>query len=353
MGTGERKLGEFQRVELREAWPNEASDLTPWLARNPESLADALGLGDLEVEDTEKSVGSYRADLVLAGVEGTVVVENQLDHTDHDHLGKLITYGAGEKARTVVWIAKRFRDEHRAALDWLNEISEDTDFFGVELELWRIDDSKPAVRMNVVAKPNDWSREAVRTRRANSQSPTKETQLRYWTAFREVLRSAQGPAQPTKPLPQHWHNVSIGRTGFKLVGDTNSQTPWIRAALYLDDTALKERDPSCSANAYFAALARDREAFEGKLPFDLEWEELPGKGSCRVATYRKCDPTDESDWPRQHEWLADRLNRMHRVLASRIKILEPLEGDTAESTDPDPPSSQAPRPRRPAAPSPA
>jgi len=339
VNADEPGLGKIQKVELRKAWSNEASDLTPWLAEHPELLADTLGLGDLEVEETEKSVGDYRADLVLAGIDGAVVVENQLDHTDHDHLGKLLTYGAGEKARTVVWIARRFRDEHRAALDWLNDISEDTDFFGVELELWQIDGSRPAPRLNVVAKPNDWSREAARPRRADELSPTKKTQLRYWAAFRKVLRSGEGPATPTKALPQHWMNVSIGKTGFKLAGVTNSQDSWVRAELYLDG-GLKRRPPYRDANAYFDALERDRESIERELEFSLVWEDLSTKGACRVAVYKRgCDPTDESDWPAQHKWLADRLNRLHAVLAPRIKVLEPLEDDAADSTDRDPPSS--------------
>lgn len=334
MDTGTPDLATMQKVELREAWPNEASDLTPWLAKNLGMLSLTLGLGDdLEVTGTEKSIGSYRADLVCQSVDGTVVVENQLGDTDHDHLGKIVTYGAGSRAQTVVWIAGRFRDEHRAALDWLNEISEDTDFFGVELELWRIDDSRPALRLNVVAKPNNWSREAARTREL---SPMKDVQLRYWTAFRKVLHSAEGPATPTKALPQNWLNVSIGRSGFKLAAGTNSQAPWIRAELYFDHGDLKKQARALGANAYFDSLKQDREAIELELDFDIAWEALPESGSCRVATYRKCDPTDESDWPAQHEWLADRLNRMHRVLAPRVKVLEPLDDGDADNTDPDP-----------------
>lgn len=344
MDTEEPNLGTMQKVELREAWPNEASDLTPWLAQNKnkslDELSRTLGLGDdLEVTGTEKSIGGYRADLVCQGPAGTVVIENQLGDTDHDHLGKLMAYGAGERARTVVWIAGRFRDEHRAALDWLNDISEDTDFFGVELELWRIDDSRPALRLNVVAKPNDWSREAARTRRADERSPTKETQLRYWTAFREVLHSAEGPATPTKALPQHWMNVSIGRTGFRLAAGTNSRHSWIRAELYLDDGHLQKGAGLGGANAYFRALEQSREAIERELDLSVNWEDLPDSGSCRVAIYRNCDPTDESDWPEQHEWLADRLNRLHQVLAPRIKLLEPLEDNAADSTDREPPSN--------------
>ena len=328
MDAEEPNLGKFQKVELREAWPNEASDLTPWLAEHPELLSDALGLGDLEVEEVEKSVGTYRADLVLEGVDGAVVVENQLGHTDHDHLGKLITYGAGERAQTVVWLARGFRDEHRAALDWLNDISEGTDFFGVELELWRIDDSRPAPRLKVVAKPNDWSRD---TRRADQLSPTKKTQLRYWTTFREVLLSAEGPARPGKARPQSWLSVSIGRTGFHLAAGSNSRDAWIRAELY-----FRRRD----ANAYFRALEMDRQAIERELSdHQLKWEELSGSRACRVAIYRESDPTDESDWPKQHEWLADRLNQMHRVLAPRVKVLKLVDGDDADSTDRHPPST--------------
>lgn len=340
MNAGEQSLGKIQKVELREAWSNEASDLTPWLAEHPELLADTLGLGDLEVEEIEKSVGNYRADLVLEGVDGTVVVENQLGDTDHDHLGKLLTYGAGEKARTVVWIARRFRGEHRAALDWLNDISEDTDFFGVELELWQIDGSRPAPRLNVVAMPNDWSREAARKRRSNERSPTKETQLRYWTAFREALLSAGGPAKPQKAHPDSYLIIAVGRAGFHLAGGTNSRDSWIRAELYFKHGELKQRPPYRDANAYFDALERDRESIERELEFSLEWEDLSTKGACRVAVYRRgCDPTDESDWPVQHKWLADRLNRLHQVLAPRIKVLEPLEDDAADSTDRDPLSS--------------
>lgn len=338
MDAEEPKLGAMEKVELRDVWPNEASDLTPWLAEHLELISRTLALGDdLEVKGTEKSVGSYRADLVCEGRDGTVVVENQLGDTDHDHLGKLITYGAGESARTVVWIAGRFRDEHRAALDWLNATSRNTDFVGVELELWRIDESRPAPRLNVVSKPNDWSRDVGRI---DELSPMKKVQLRYWSAFREILLSAKGPATPTKALAQNWLNVSIGRTGFKLTAVTNSQAPWIRAELYFDHADLKKRAPGLGANAYFDGLKQEREEIERELGFELVWEPLPDSGSCRAAIYnRKCDPTGEADWPKQHEWLADRLNRMHRVLAPRVKVLKPVNYSDADSTNPSPPSN--------------
>ena len=206
----------------------------------------------------------------------------------------------------------------------------------MELELWRIDNSRSAPRLNLVAKPNDWSREVVRT---PELSPMKEVQLRYWRAFREVLLSAKGPARPQKPRSDSYSVVAIGRSGFHLAAGTNSQAAWIRAELYFHHAVLKKQAPALDANAYFASLKRDCDAIERQLDFELEWEALPKAGSCRVAVYRKCDPTDESDWPKQHEWLADRLNRMHHVLAPRIKVLKPLDDSDADSTNPNPPSN--------------
>ncbi|MBL8848734.1 MAG: hypothetical protein JNG89_03580, partial [Planctomycetaceae bacterium] len=142
------KLAELQRVELREAWTNEATDFTPWLAleTNIRLLSEAIGI-DLEVEAQEKSVGPFSADILCKdrATSNWVLIENQLEKTDHTHLGQLMTYAAGLKAVTIVWIASRIRDEHRAALDWLNEITDGAfNFFGLEVELWRIADSPPA-----------------------------------------------------------------------------------------------------------------------------------------------------------------------------------------------------------------
>ena len=155
-------LGRLEPVAVREVWPNEESDFTPWLAE-PENLgvlADALGMS-LEFVAREEKVGPYSADILCRDPndQTKVVVENQLGQTDHDHLGKLLTYAAHFNARVLVWVARTFTDQHRAALDWLNEVSEtSTRFFGLEIELWRIGDSVPAPKFNVVARPNDWTR---------------------------------------------------------------------------------------------------------------------------------------------------------------------------------------------------
>ena len=175
----------------RDYWPDEAANFTPWLAEdaNIALLGDALGL-EFVVEGIEATVGSFSADIICRALpdEHRVVIENQLERTDHDHLGKLLTYAGGlDDVRTTVLLAPEIRDEHRAALDWLNAFTvEGVHFFGVELQVWRIGDSLPAPRFDVVAKPNDWLA-TVRTAAAPPLTPVKQLELDYWTAFRDYL----------------------------------------------------------------------------------------------------------------------------------------------------------------------
>ena len=167
------ELAKIKTVDLRIAWSNEATDFTPWLQDNIDQLGDALGI-ELELQQREASVGAFSLDLLARDVSNNrpVIIENQLESTDHSHLGQLLTYAAGYDASAIVWIAKEFRDEHRAALDFLNgRTGEDTEFFGVVVELWKIDESRPAPHFRVVSAPNDWSKQtqtsswrSVRTR---------------------------------------------------------------------------------------------------------------------------------------------------------------------------------------------
>jgi hypothetical protein len=187
-------LGRLERIELRAGWPHEAASFTPWLAQteNLRLLGETLGL-TLEPEGTEMSVGPFRADILCrdVGQDRLVLIENQLEQTDHTHLGQTLTYTAGLNASVVIWVAKSFTEEHRAALDWLNDATDQRfHFFGVEVELWSIGGSLPAPRFNVVVKPNDWSRTVSRAARSVQSGEITELgqeRLAYWTAFRQTL----------------------------------------------------------------------------------------------------------------------------------------------------------------------
>lgn len=206
-------LGRLERVSLRDVWLNEAGNFTPWLAKkeNLVLLGDTIGI-DLELEASEKGVGPFRADLVCrdTGTGALVLIENQLESTDHTHLGQLMTYAAGLDAVTIVWLAERFTDEHRAALDWLNEVtSARVNLFGLEIELWRIGHSPTAPKFNVVSQPNDWLKTGT-PGGGSDLSEAKAMQAEFWTAFREFVASRGSFIKTTKALPQNWMNISVG-----------------------------------------------------------------------------------------------------------------------------------------------
>ena len=318
----EQRLGRLQRVELRTAWTSEPAQFTPWLAEpeNLKILGDTLG-AELEPASVEKEVGSFRADIVCTdiGTDSSVLIENQLEQTDHDHLGKLLTYAAGLQAVTVVWLAARFRDEHRAALDWLNEITHrDARFFGLEIELWQIGDSPAAPKFNIVSKPNDWSRSVAQAARATDDSDLSELkvmQRKYWTGLKERLSAADGPVHGNgTPQPRHWMNYRIGRAGFHLSAVMNTQEKCLRVDLYIKGEGASER---------LGLLERNKDEIERNLGYPLIWgDQLPSARDRRIAYYlRDVDPVEESDWARQHDWLAKHLNEMHRAFVQKVRDL--------------------------------
>ncbi len=319
----DQSLGRLQPVDLRTIWASEPAGFTPWLAK-PENLAvlsETLGL-DLELVTVEKEVGSFRADIVCRdiGTEALVLIENQLEQTDHDHLGKLLTYAAGLQAVTVVWLADRFRDEHRATLDWLNEITqEDACFFGLEIELWRIGDSPAAPKFNIVSMPNDWSRSVAQSARTTDVAEwSKRSILRreYWTGLLERLNAAGGAVHGNRtPGRRSWMSYSVGRSGFFIDAVINMRDKFIRVELY-----IKGED----AEDYLDSLMQKKDEIERELGYELEWGDQKAAASRdrRISYYlHNTDPRNKSDWPRQHEWLVEHLNKMHGAFAQRVRDL--------------------------------
>ncbi|MXW49437.1 MAG: DUF4268 domain-containing protein [Gammaproteobacteria bacterium] len=310
-------LGRLEQVDLRTVWTSEAAGFTPWLAQpeNLDVLGETLGLS-LEIESVEKAVGSFRADIVcrVAGEEGSLVlIENQLERTDHDHLGKLLTYSAGLQAITAVWLAGHFRDEHRAALDWLNANTPDRfRFFGLEIELWKIGDSCVAPKFNIVSMPNDWSR-SVSPANSGVKSEAKLRHLEYWAGLHSALDAQNGQVKGNrKPQPHSWMSYTIGRTEFHLYVEKNSRERFIRVSLYLTGEKAGERHD---------LLEQKKDEIEHELGYSLEWsDQSPTAKERRIAYYRRhVDPDDELDWSVQHEWLATHLNQLHRVFVQRVR----------------------------------
>lgn len=321
------QLARLEQVELRDVWLNEAGNFTPWLAQeeNIALLSDAIAI-DLEVEAQEKNVGPFRADILCkdTATDDWVLVENQLERTDHSHLGQLLTYATGLNAVTIVWIAKRFTEEHRAALDWLNEITNsDFNFFGLEIQLWKIGDSPIAPKFNVVCKPNDWTRSisgAAHQIGDGELSDLKKLQYDYWADFKQLMEEKGGPVRPRKPSAQYWQSFSIGRSHFRVDAFANSRDKRIGIVLILDGP---------DAASHFHLLHRDREKYD-QLIGTLEWAEAPENKQSRIKLrLNDCDPTDKADWPRQQAWLYEKLQAFHNAFSGPIRALN------AEDYNPD------------------
>lgn len=316
--TPASNLGRLESVDLRNAWPKEASDFTPWLAReeNLSLLGKTIGI-ELELEAQEQSVGPFRADILCKDTRNGdwVLIENQLEWTDHTHLGQILTYAAGLKAVTIIWIADRFTEEHRATLDWLNDITDNRfNFFGIEVELWRIGDSSAAPKFNIVSQPNDWTR-TIKEVTKGELTETKRLQLEFWTEHRKMLEDRGGPINPVKPLPQNSTWFAVGRTGFGLVAGMNTRKKRFSVSLVCYPPHHRE---------HFQLLQASKDEIEAEIGEPLDPYEA--EKSCWLAIERKdTDPLDRTSWPDQMRWLCDKLELFDKVFRERVANLEAEE----------------------------
>ena len=250
---------------------------------------------------------------------GFVLIENQLERTDHSHLGQLLTYAAGLRAVTICWIAESFTDDTAQALDWLNEITDDRfRFFGLEVELWRIGNSLKAPRFNIVSKPNNWSRSVAEVVRPNGKNvtPTQQLQKEFWTALMQRLDERKGPVRPKKPQPASWMQFSIGTSVFCLEARLHSREKWIAVHL-----VMKGRN----AAAHYGLLERQRDEIERELGDGLEWRPSRDKAEQHVRLLRRtdADSTQREDWPDQLTWMVSTLESFDRTFRHRLKSLDP------------------------------
>jgi len=309
-------LGTFKKVDLREYWKDEARDFTPWLAidTNLELLGETLGL-DIELEDTDVSVGNFRADLVAKDInsERIVIIENQLEKTNHDHLGKIITYASGLGADVIVWICKKVTDEHRNAIDWLNEISDEKiAFFALEIELWRINDSPPAPKFNIVGSPNEWAKTIKESTRTTKMTNTKILQGEFWTGLTEYMNENGTFLKLRKPRAQHWYSLAIGRSKFNIALTVNTQKNRIGCEIYIRGENAKKA---------FYLLHEDKDNIESEFGTELEWNEIPDGQDCRILLFTDGDIQEKEKWEKYFQWCQEKAERFFETFSDRIKKL--------------------------------
>lgn len=323
------KLGRLEKVELRQVWEHEAKDFTPWLAKedNLKLLGEALGL-ELELEAQEKDVGPFKADILCKDTitNQWVLIENQLDYTNHSHLGQLLTYAAGVDAVTVVWIAGRFTNEHRAALDWLNEISrESANFFGLEIEVWQIGDSAYAPKFNLISSPNDWSRTISEIAKSIGAglTNTQQFQLEFWTGFRDYLERMGSLVKPPNPAGRHWMSFAAGRSNFYFLTFINTKENLIGVGLVLQGDEAKP---------HFYLLQNNKGEIEKVIGEAIEWRELLDNKESQLMLVRyDTDPTDEKKWDEYYSWMGEKIDVFHSTFRPLIQELN--AGDYVGETE--------------------
>lgn len=308
------KFGTLRKLNPREIWQNEAKDFTPWLAKNISELGEAIGM-DLELKQEEAGVGDFSLDLLAVDVGRnlTVIIENQITSTDHDHLGKLLTYASGFDASVIIWIAEKIREEHRQALDWLNQRTDtNTEFFGVVIEVLQIDDSKPAFNFNPIVFPNEWQKSKKRAT-TNQVSEKMEAYREFFQKLIDELREKYRFTNAKKAQPQSWYSFASGFTGL-IYGFCFSTGNRVRAEFYIDQGDGEKN------KSLFDALHDDREMFESKFGENLEWERLDEKRACRIAIYRDGSIEDDSEKLKEiQDWGIEKILKLKEVFNPNIK----------------------------------
>jgi hypothetical protein len=327
------KISKLNKVDLRDLWKHEALDFTKWLSEpgNLELLSDEIGIG-IELVQTEASVGRYNVD-ILAQEENTgrkIIIENQLETTDHSHLGQLITYAAGIEAEYIVWLVRQARDEHLQAVDWLNEHTDDKlNFFIVVVELWQIDDSAPAVKFDVVSRPNDWKKSVRGSASDGEQTETKARQLDFWQRLRDFAANKYPELKLRKPAASHWYDVAIGRSDCHATLTVLSRENKVGCELYIRGSKELFRD-----------LLKSKDAIEKELGLvgNINWVELPERKASRIRTYTQFDFDNEVTWDDAFRWLAETCIKFKKVFTKDWNTSSQAAGcteprDSAAATD--------------------
>ena len=290
------KLEKLKKIDLRKAWNHEATDFTNWLAENENLslLSDEIGT-DIKLIQTEASVGKFSVD-ILAEEENTgrkIIIENQLEITNHEHLGKIITYASGYDAEIIIWIIKDVRDEHKQAVDWLNEHTDDKiNFFAIKMELWQIGDSPFAPKFQIISKPNDWAKAVKKSAGKSELTETKILQLEFWNKFKEYAQNNSSKLKLRKAYPQHWYDLSFGNSESHISLTISSRNNFIATEIYIPDS-----------KKLFYGLEKYKNNIEQELNVKLKLMALENKKASRIKLSKEADVDQAKNWEEYFEWL--------------------------------------------------
>lgn len=307
------KIGKLEKLDLRYIWKNEATDFTVWIEDNIDHLSEFLGF-ELEVLEREKKVGSFSIDLLAQTSNGEkVIIENQLEKTDHTHLGQIITYFTNLDAKCVIWIAKEIRQEHANAINWLNEFT-GISFYLIQVEAYRIGQSEPAPYFKLVCKPDE-EMKAIGTE-IKDLSDRGKFNIQFWESMMDKCKGRLDHFCNKKASKYHFHQGSAGRGGFLFVFIASRKGYGIE--LYIDSG---EEDKNL---AYLRELEGSKSEIENGLGKSLSWEELSEKRACRVRLTICSDSITDCEWIKAQDQMIVWMEKFESVLRPRLKQLKGL-----------------------------
>ena len=271
-------IGKLKEIDVRKLWQHEQYDFSAWLAKesNIEYLNGILGLTLTDI-NKEVFVGPYRCDIVAKDetTNDVIIIENQLEPTNHDHLGKIITYAAGLDAKYIVWIVKEAKEEHRAAIEWLNNNSaKGINFFLVEIHAYQIGDSEPAPKFEVIEKPNDFVKKNKSNSRDGELNKRESERLIFWEQFNNVLIERNKPFNMRRATTDHWYDFSVGSSKAHITITLVNKEKRIGVEIYIDN----DKD-------LFDYLYENKAEIEKNLGFKMEWNRLDNKKASRIKYY--------------------------------------------------------------------
>lgn len=304
-----QKLGKLEECDLRSVWKSEARDFTPWLAENIDLLSEQIGI-DLNVITTEKDVGRYSCDILAETLNGEkVVIENQIEDANHDHLGKCITYAAGCEAKTIIWVVKQAHPEHKVAVEWLNKYtSEDINFFLVQVSAMKIDNSAPAPVFQIISRPDKLLKQLTLDLGKEATERHKFL-LDFWTNWDRYITNKKLEFKHAKPSIDHWNDVYLNSSKAHISLTALARNKEIGCELYIPE----------DKNLY-KQIEADKDKIEQQLGYKLCWMELPEKKASRVILKQsEFDLYDTSAWGKVFAWYAEKAADFIRVFYNYIK----------------------------------
>jgi len=313
------ELGKLQKVDVRSVWEHEARDFSSWLVK-PENLSllgEQIGI-EIEAIGTEADVGRFRIDILAVepSSDHKIIIENQLEPTNHDHLGKVITYAAGLDAKYLIWIVKDVLPEHLKAIEWLNEhLDDEICCFLIKIEVWQIGESRPAPRFEVVSIKNDWAASLKRSVSSTEISDTQGRQLEFWQGFYSFIKAKDSSIKLHTPRPQHWLNFSMGTSIAHIATTINKRNQRYSCDLYISNN-----------KALYSYLQENAEVIQNQLGTEVHWFEA-NTASGLAVRFPVEDVFNPENQDAAYQWLYEMVLKFKKVLHPFIQSFKTADSE--------------------------